>query len=156
MKFQAKNSEQEVQDWMNQLEDDCIQLHMEAKEVIELTEQQRGDFLEWLLEESTEPQYKLMRKIAFYPIVNPERQKEILMEIQKLCEECRTYASRIKQQSHKDRLIRATAEWLFKKDMSVIQIVDRCIEIGLVEDIDRDNAERNIHRYIKNFPSFTK
>ena len=156
MKFQAKNSEQEVQDWMNQLEDDCLQLHIEAKEVVELTENQRGDFIEWLLEESDEPQYKLMRKIGFYPVVNPDRQKEILMEIQKLCEECRTYVSRIKQQTPKDRLIRATAEWLFRKDMSVIQIVDTLVERGVVDDIDRDNTERNIHRYIKNFPSFSK
>ena len=148
MEFLAKISDQSVQEWIEQLQDDCIILHRDTKETVELNINQAADFFEYLLEHSSEPQYKLMRALGFYPEVNPDRQKEILIKIQELCDECRKYIKEIKKQTFKDKLIRATAEWLSKEGDSLKEIVDNLIDVGLVDDLNRYKQENIVHEWI--------
>ena len=147
MEFLGKISDQSIQEWIEQLQDDCIKLHRDTKETVELNINQAADFFEYLLEHSSEPQYKLMRALGFFPEVNPDRQKEILIKIQNLCDENRHYVEEIKKQTYKDKLIRATAEWLFKDGESVKEIVDNLIDVGLVEDLNRHKQENIIHEW---------
>ena len=161
MEFKNKTDSQSVEDWLEQLMEDCLELHMMAKEVGSLPDSDREKLVTWFLECSDEPQYQMIALLGFYKAVDNERKKIIIIKVTSLIDECRTYVKKIKAQKPMDRAIRTMAEWSYTKGMSVSQIVDKLIDIGFLVESDEDNAyranhERRIQRYIKTFPSFER
>ena len=161
MEFKNKADSQSVGDWMEQLGNDCLELHMEAKEIMGIPNSKRGDLVTWFLEYSDEPQYQMLALMGFYDKVDNERKNLILLMLLPLIEECRTYVKKIKAQKPEDRAIRAMAEWGYRAGQSVSEIVNDLIDVGMLEESDgdndyRDNHERRIQRYIKTFPSFLR
>jgi len=154
VKFLAKNDDQSIEDWIEQLDTDCMLLHLKSKDMPSLDNETRGDYFQWFLECSDEPQYKLMRELAFFIKLNTEAQLESLLKIQTFCQECRSYVKSLEQESQKDRYVRIYAEMLYKQGKTVIETVTNLIEVGLAEDETRDNTEKRIHNYRKKLPSF--
>ena len=154
MRFLAKTDNQSIEDWVYQLDTDCMHLHQKSKDMPSLPVEIRGNYFQWFLECSDEPQYKLMRELAFLTKLKAEAQLESLLKIQLYCEECRSYVKRIEQESVKDRYFRIYSEMLYKEGKTVIETVDQLVKVKLVEDVDRDNAEKRVHNYRKKLPSF--
>jgi K+ transporter len=161
MEFKTKADSQSVEDWMKQLGADCLELHKMAKEVVNLPNAVKGYLVQWCLELSDEPQYQMLALMGFYDKVDNERKNLIILKVTSLIDECRTYVKKIKAQTPEDRIIRAVAEWGYRTGQSVSEIVDICIDGGMLLESDEDSAyranhERRIQRYIKTFPSFQK
>ena len=161
MEFKTKADSQSVEDWMKQLEADCLELHMMAKDVVNIPNALKGDMVAWYMEYSDEPQYQMIALLGFYDKVDDERKNLIILKITSLIDECRTYVKKIKGQKREDKIIRTLAEWQYRKGRSVSEIIDTCIEVGILEKDDsvddyRDNHQRRIQRYIQSFPSFQR
>ena len=56
MEFKNKTDSQSVEDWLEQLMEDCLELHMMAKEVGSLPDSDREKLVTWFLECSDEPE----------------------------------------------------------------------------------------------------
>ena len=161
MEFLAKTDNQSVEEFIGELQTDCLELHLLAKHEVESV-MPNSKLLPMLLEFSDEPQYKLLNLLGFYNAVNPQRREEILLKIMGLVEECRRLAKKIKAQSPNDRLIRATAEYCYMSGSTAKEIVEDLIEAGHLQEYnDKNNPMFETHmtrikRYIKDFPSFKR
>lgn len=163
MEFLAKTDNQSVEEFIGELQTDCLELHLLAKHEV-LSMLPNNNLLTMLLEFSDEPQYKLLNLLGFYNAVNPQRREEILLKIMGLLEECRSLAKKIQAQSPNDRLIRATAEYCYMSGSTAKEIVEDLIEAGHLEEYKDNDADKpmfethmtRIKRYIKGFPSFKR
>ena len=154
MKFLAKNDDQSIEDWIEQLEIDCMYLHLKCKDLPSFDDEIRGDYFDWFLECSEEPQYKLMRELAWLLRLKPEAKADSLIKIQLYCQECMSYVKTLEQESEKDKYFRIYSEMLYAEGKTVIESVDSLIKAELVDVIDRDNAEKRVSNFRRKLPRF--
>ena len=154
--FKSKTKKQTIEEYFDQLMTDCVTLHAKAKDMIKLTDEESGKYLEWYMTFSDEPQYQILRIISLHGLYPPEEQHDNLLKLGGLLDECRSYNKKLEAQTMHDRWVRCVAEWGWYNNNSVRQIVDQLVKLKLVDDIDRDNATRNVYRYLKSFPSFVR
>ena len=167
MKFLAKTDNQSVEEWIGELQTDCLELHMLAKhEVISVLPTTHDNFFMMLMEYSQEPHYKMLHLLGFYKALNDSQSKEeSLLKIMRLVDECRSLVKKIKAQSPNDRFIRTTAEYCYMNGSSEKKIVEELIEAGWLQthegDVDKFDTHFETHlqrikRYVKGFPSFKR
>lgn len=163
MKFLAKTDNQSVEEWIGELQTDCLKLHLLAKhEVISVLPTTHDNFFMMLMEYSQEPHYRLLHLLGFHKALNDSQSiEESLLKIMRLIDECRSLVKKIKAQSPNDRFIRTTAEYLYMNGSSQKKIVEELIEAGWLQayegDVDKfDTHLQRIKRYVKSFPSFKR
>ena len=163
MKFLAKTDNQSLEEWIGELQSDCLELHELAKhEVISVLPTTHDNFFMMLMEYSEEPHYRLLHLLGFYKALNDSQSREeSLLKIMGLIDECRSLVKKIQAQSPIDRFIRTTAEYLYMSGSSEKKIVEELIESGWLQayegDVDKfDTHLTRIKRYVKSFPSFKR
>ena len=163
MKFLAKTDNQSLEEWIGELQSDCLELHELAKhEVISVLPTTHDNFFMMLMEYSEEPHYRLLHLLGFYKALNDSQSREeSLLKIMGLIDECRSLVKKIQAQSPIDRFIRTTAEYCYMNGSSEKKIVEELIEAGWLQayegDVDKfDTHLTRIKRYVKSFPSFKR
>ena len=155
---------QPIDQYLEELLDYCIYFHQELKGFwFQDSEKIKGDYMQMLMERSNESQYVLIRNIYQYRKAVKEgipNEVEILGDVFAGVESLKLYRKKVMAQSSKDHEVRMLAEVYCMAGYSAIKIVDKLIELKVLQQYDDNkddlyaNHVRRIHRYMAGFEGF--
>ena len=109
----------------------CVELHNDIKD-FGFNDQEARTFFQYMVRNSSEPQYKLIRQIKFAEALIEEKGGNLsdisghsVAEVFSMIEELKSYINKLKQTTYKDFRIRAIAEAYYMDGLAIKEIVDQ-------------------------------
>jgi hypothetical protein len=162
---------QAIEDYIADLHDFCIEVHGAFKGQYIINKELLADYLVFLMEYSSEPQYAILRLKFNYdgnmiPVDSKLNSKEdVIAEILRQRDLLDTHIVKHNSLNNESQTVKALSEvyYVFSK-MTVNEIVDKLVKDKvLAEYADTDNEkelldahQRRIYRYISKYPSFAQ
>ena len=162
-------TKQQIGEYLNDLISYCASFHNEVKDFGFSTEDAK-DFFMYMCKNSNEPQYVILRRIAFAQNFLKEEgdshSARTISDVFSELERLKTYIKSLQQKTYQDLWLRSVAEYYYMDGLSVNEIVDTLIalklldEYGKVVDINKaqesllENHRRRVHRYVAQFKDF--
>ena len=162
-------NKQPIGEYLNDLYGYCARFHNEVKDFGFSTEDAK-DFFMYMCKNSNEPQYVILRRIAFAQNKLKEEgdshSAQTISEVFSELERLKTYVKSLKQVTYQDLWLRSVAEYYHMDGLSINEIVDTLIalklldEYGKVVDIDKapdsflEKHRKKIYRWVVQFKDF--
>lgn len=148
--FNSKDST--LEDYIKEINSYCVYFHNETKDfgfaITDLKE-----FFRFLVRNSSEPQYSLLRLIAYSK--EQGMPSETVAEFFSLVEDLKEWQNKLIQVTHEKLVIRAVAESYYMDGLSTRQITETLIKLNILPEYnDKNNPidhERTIARWVKSF-----
>tara|TARA_B100000768_G_scaffold62489_1_gene60567 strand:- start:495 stop:1160 length:666 start_codon:yes stop_codon:yes gene_type:complete len=151
--FLAKTEDQSTEQWIENLEEDAGILYFFSRghlyrDVLKLNDKDIGKLFDFHVHCSDEPQYKLLRHLMMFHLLEDKVQVQRTLEINKASEECRKLLGTLRKldtKGDKSNVVRYLSETLYYQGLSVDTIVDRLIKLDLLPEFSNDEAKSSLH-----------
>ena len=141
----------------------CVELHNDIKD-FGFNDQEARTFFQYMVRNSSEPQYRLIRQIKFAEALIEEKGGNLsdisghdVAEVFSMIEELKSYINKLKQTTYKDFRIRAIAEAYYMDGLSIKEIVEILISLKVLsrenEEMDdlTDSHFKKVSRFVQDF-----
>ncbi len=159
-----KASEQEIEQFLKDLYGYCVRLHnhIKAYSYLGFTHEEQTELFTYLIKNSSEPQYCLLRNITVARAINKDDDPSgnAVAEVFPEMESLKAYVKSLKAITYKDLLVRSAAEYLYMDGLTVNEITDELIAEKFLDEYSKDddslldNHRKRIRRYISSFKDF--
>tara|TARA_B100000780_G_scaffold256790_1_gene206215 strand:+ start:496 stop:1080 length:585 start_codon:yes stop_codon:yes gene_type:complete len=156
--------EHEIDQFLKDLYGYCVRLHNHSKlyPYLGFTEDEQAELFIYLMKNSFEPQYQLLRTITLARASNNDEDPSSVSVDQVFSDmdSLKKHVRSLKAITYKDLCIRSAAEFLYMDGLTVNEITDELIaekfldEYSDEEDSLLANHRRQIHKYVSSFKDF--
>ena len=161
-----------IAEYLKDLNGYCLTFHNQVKYVYFDSEEEGRRFWHYMIQNSSEPQYAIIRQIAFTKQLLKEAGKdlhsasgEVVAQIFALIDDLKKYHTSLTSITYQAIGIRAIVEVYWSGGLSVKEITDKLIEIKVVAEYDptKDKPEdyplyenhlKNVRRYVESLKDF--
>jgi hypothetical protein len=149
----VKADDQSLDDYLADIKAYCVDFHTEQKRFFAdyVQDSVKGEYLEKLVHNSNEPQYKLYRMIGNWESMNHKDKVEYAFKVFEQIQRLKDFADKRKFQKEIDIELQFWTEVHYLSGMKAKEIYEQLKKTYTFNEINEDNHMRRIYRYIKNF-----
>ena len=162
-----KEQYQPIGEYLIEIQRYCLTFHNQVKDVYFKTEEEARNFWGYMIHNSSEPQYRILRQIAFTESVLKEEgmhlndaNEETVAQIFSILEDLKSYRKNLTSMTYQGIGLKAIVEVYWSGGLSVKEIVSQLIEIKVLAEYDDDNNpeyekhQDNIRKHVESLKDF--
>jgi len=165
-----KASEQDIEQFLKDLFGYCVRLHNHIKgyDSLGFPNELAVELFTYLVKNSNEPQYNLMRTITLARGsiedggAESDASTKIVAEVFSEIERLKFYVNKLKAMTYEDLSIRAIAEFHYMDGLTVNEITDELIALEILHEYSRDEKKdsllyshrKQISKYVSSFKDY--